>query len=176
MKHISTTTAILLAINEFGDNPFSIYNITKSIRKSVRDGAYELRYYFDDVEHDLVKDYFLELIDNGLLDHYYVRNNPNGYREYSKTIPNVIPKATIPDPTAVVQNAMATTILPKEVQLKIYTYLKGRGYSATMKQIQSRLKGHSYTCQEIKDFLDKINLIDPNSATLPTSQTWTVKI
>lgn len=180
MKQISTTTAILLAINEFGDNPFSIYNITKSIRKSVRDETYELRYYFDDVEHDSVKSYFLELVDSGLLDDYYVRNNPNGYREYCKTILNVIPSSTVPrktlDVTSTVQNAMSTTVLPTDVQLKIYTYLKGRGYSATMKQIQSRLKGHSYTCQEIKDFLDKINLIDPNSATLPSSLSWTVKI
>lgn len=176
MKQISTTTAILLTINEFGNTPFSIYDITKSIRQNVRDKNYTLRYEFDNVEHDMVKDHFMELVDNGLFDDFYVRSNPNGYREFSKNVPNVIAKSTTPDPTMVVQNAMATTVLPKEVQLKIYTYLKDRGYSATMKQIQSRLKGHSYTCQEIKDFLDKINLIDPVSTTLPTSQAWTVKI
>jgi len=180
MKQISTTTAILLTINEFGNTPFSIYDITKSIRQNVRDKNYTLRYEFDNVEHDMVKDHFMELVDNGLFDDFYVRSNPNGYREFSKTIPTVIPSSTVPrktlDVTTKVQNAMNTTVLPTDVQLKIYTYLKGRGYSATMKQIQSRLKGHSYTCQEIKDFLDKINLIDPVSTTLPTSQAWTVKI
>jgi hypothetical protein len=180
MKQISTTTAILLVINAFGDSPFSIWDITKSIREDVRNGEYELRYEHNNVGHDMVKDYFLELVDNGLLDDFYVRNNPNGYREFSRNIPNVIPKTTTPktttpDPTAVVQNAMNTTVLPKDVQLKIYTYLKNNGPSS-MKKIQSRLKGYPYTCQEIKEFLDKINLIDPQSSAYSTSQAFTVRI
>ena len=176
MKTISATIAILLAIKEFGDTPFSIWNITKNIRKNVRDGGYELEDWGDDVEHDMVKENFIKILDSSLLDDYYVHNNPNGYREYSKNIINQLPTATIPDPTSVVQSAMATTVLPKDVQLKIYSYLKGRKYSATMKQIQSRLKGHNYTCQELKDFLNKINLIDPQSLDYPTSQAWTVRI
>jgi hypothetical protein len=175
MKQISTTTAILLAIKEFGDNPFSIYNITKTIRKNVRDGEYELRYDFDNVEHDAVKGYFVELVDNGLLDDYYVRNNPNGYREFAKSIPTNVPNTSPVDPNTIVQNAMATTVLPTDVQVKIYNYMKNNG-PVSMKRIQSRLKGYKYTCAEIKDFLDKINLVDPQSTAYPTSQVWTVKI
>jgi hypothetical protein len=177
MKQISTTTAILLAINTFGDSPFSIYDITRAIRKNVKDGEYELRYEFDNVEHDYIKDYFTELLDAGLLDHYYARNNPLGYREFCKTIPNTnTPVApTSPTPTAVVQAAMATTNIPVDVQKKIYSYLKNNG-QVTTKMIQSRLKGHPYTCKDIYEFLDKINLIHPNSKNFPDSAKFTVAI
>jgi hypothetical protein len=174
MKTITVTTAILLTLKEFVNDTFSIHDVTKNIRKNVRNGEYELVDYVDSVPHDLVKTHFLELIDNGLLDNYYVRNNPNGYREYclNPTFDSVQPATA--DPTTVVQNAMATTVLPTDVQLKIYAYLKNNG-PANMKRIQSRLKGYNYTCQEIKDFLDKINLIDPASSVNPPSQAYTVK-
>lgn len=172
MKQISTTTAILLAINTFGDSPFSIYDITKTIRKNVGDGEYELRYDFD-VEHDNIKDYFTELVDEGLLDGYYVKYNSGGYREFCKN-PTTITQAQT-TPTAMVQAAMATTNIPVDVQKKIYAYLKNNG-AVTTKQIQSRLKGHPYTCSEIFDFLNKIRLIDPNTVTSPVSQRVTLAI
>jgi len=164
-----------LAIAEFGDNPFSIWNITKTIRKNVRNGEYELKHYLDDVPHDMVKEYFTELLDGGILNDYYVRNNPSGYREFAKTMPTNVPSTTPVDPTTIVQSAMATTVLPTDVQVKIYNYMKNNG-PVSMKKIQSRLKGYNYTCSEIKDFLDKINLVDPQSSAYPTSQAWTVRI
>jgi len=181
MKTISMTVAILLAIKEFGNDVFSIHDITKNIRKNLNDSVYQLRYMFDQVDHNDVKDYFTELVDSGLLDDYYVRYNPSGYREYSKngstsspvnnpqtTHTQVIPRNTVPA-------APSTTKIPTDVQVIVYKYMKNNG-PVTMKQIQSRLKGHPYTCEDIAQFLDKINLIDPVSKILPYSRMSTVAI
>lgn len=181
MKQISTITAIFMAINEFGDNSFSIHDITKFIRKNVADGNYELRWYLDKVEHNTVKEYFLELIEFDLLNDYNIRNNPNGFREFYKNVPNVLPNAITPvtqpvvTPTTIVQNAINSTVIPTDVQLKIYKYLKNNG-NVTTKMIQSRLKGHPYTCKDIYEFLNNIQLIDTTSDTLPVSQRFTVAI
>ncbi len=178
------TTAVLLAIKSFGTTKFSIYNITKEIRGSINNGDYELFVYGDDVEHDTVKEHFLELLNGGILDGVNETHNPNGYREYQFGIvcPTTIPQANASPTdtlkaktTAVVQAAMASTVIPTDVQLKIYDYLKNNS-PVTTKQIQSRLKGHPYTCKDIYEFLDKINLIDPNSKNFPDSAKFTVAI
>ena len=97
--------------------------------------------------------------------------NGAGYRQYTW---GGVATPTV-SPTVIVQTAMASTNIPKDVQAKIYSYLKNRGPSS-MKKIQSRLKGHSYTCQEIYDFLNAINLIDKSSTQNTISETYTVKI
>jgi hypothetical protein len=168
MKTLNIVTAILLNIKSFGSDPFSIYDITKSIRLDVADESYELSDFGDLVEHETVKENFLELLENGLLDSYTVSHNPAGYREYQ------VNDGSSPSPqqTATVQ---PLTNIPTDVQLIIYKYMKNTG-PVTMKQIQSRLKGHSYTCKDIKEFLEKINLIDTNSKNYPDSQKFTVAI
>jgi hypothetical protein len=173
MKTISTTAAILMAINEFGDNPFSIWDITNSIREHVNDEHYQLRYEFDNVEHETVKDFFLEIADSGLLDDYYTKFNVNGYREFCKVNPVMSQPAVV---TKVVPTPTTATVdvrFPPSVQEKMYNYIKNRGPSS-MKQIQSRLKGHNYTCQELYDFFNKIGLIDKTATTTNISEQYTV--
>lgn len=160
------TVAILLAIKEFGDNIFSVHNITTHIRDQINMGSYELRDTLDKVSHNDVKDYFSELVENGFLSDYMVRHNPSGYREFSKNPTN----ATNTQPTPV-----STTKIPTDIQVIVYKYMKNNG-PVTIKQIQSRLKGHPYTCEDIAQFLDKINLIDPVSKILPYSRMSTVAI
>lgn len=177
MKQIHVITAILLSLKDFGTDTFSIHNITLDIRDRINIQEYELEYFEDRISHDVVKTYFTQLLDNGILFKYDRANNPNGFWEYTRQITSSKTVTTpTPDPvTTTVVNAMASTVLPTDVQLKIYSYLKNNG-PASMKRIQSRLKGYSYTCSEIKDFLDKINLIDPQSSAYPDSQVFTVKI
>ena len=172
MKTMTMTTAVLLAIKSFGTTPFSIYNITAEIRDNVNSSRYELAIFEDDVNHEDVKEHFQELVDNGLLDDYYTNYNPAGYREFCTVDPTLSnPVASVNIPAAV-----ANTTIPTDIQLKIYKYLKNRG-PATMKQIQSRLKGQPYTCKDIYDLLNNIGLIDPNSSQYDsTSQKFTVAI
>lgn len=176
MKTLKITTAILLAIKGFGTSQFTIYDITRTIRNDTSSGAYEVYSYGDDIDHDMVKEEFMELWVNGVLGGILLSYNPSGYREYQWVGANQPqPPQTTMTPTTVVQTAMATTSIPKDVQVKIYAYLKNNG-PATMKQIQSRLKGYSYTCQEIRDFLQVLNLIEPQTTVLSVSQQATVKI
>jgi hypothetical protein len=167
-----------MAINEFGDNPFSIWDITNSIRDHVNDGDYQLRYEFDNVEHKTVKDFFLEIADSGLIDNYYTKFNVNGYREFCKVNPvsphpTVVTTRVVPTPTTT--TATVDVRFPPSVQKKMYNYIKNRG-PVSMKQIQSRLRDYNYTCQELFDFLNKIGLIDKNTTTTSISEQYTVCI
>lgn len=176
MKTIQTVTAILMAIKSFGTTKFSIYDITKEIRKNLSDSNYLLdtSYQENYCYHEDVKELFLELLENGILDGVNETHNPNGYREYQFGLasPATIPQAQT-TPTAVVQTAMTSTNIPVDVQKKIYSYLKNNS-PVTTKQIQSRLKGHPYTCKDIYEFLNNINLMkDSDTSTLPVSYRFT---
>lgn len=178
MKTINVITAILATINGFGNDVFSIYNITRSIRDDVNDELYQLEDYVDDVQHDVVKLYFNQLLDNGILNDYSVRYNVLGYREYVKTDvtqvqvqvqPQAQPQNNLPNVSQISQNS----VFPFDVQRKMYSYIKNNG-PVTMKMIQSRLKGHSCTCDQLKDFLSQLNLVDPNTVANPSSKVRTV--
>ena len=168
MKRITLTTAILMAIKAFGNLKFSIHNITTWSRDEVNNGNFEVYYLGDTIPHSEVKETFEEIVDCGLLDDYS-KGYENGYRVYSKQNDEDQGDANTP------QAYTPQTTIPTDVQLIIYNYMKNNG-PVTMKQIQSRLKGHPYTCAEIADFLDKIKLIDPVSKILPISKMMTAKI
>lgn len=175
MKQIHVITAILLTIKDFGINTFSIHNITAAIRDDLNFGEYELENGDTRLPHDTVKRYFMELWDNGILFKYDRNYNSLGYWEYTRKVNTQVPSApTNVSVTAAVTNAVNSAIIDKDVQLKIYNYLKSNGPS-NMKRIQSRLKGYNYTCKELKDFLNSLGLIDPQSSNSPDSQTYTIK-
>jgi hypothetical protein len=167
MKTINIITAILLSIRSFGNDQFSIFDITSNIRENLNDGEYELSIFGDRIAHDVVKTHFTELADYGFLSDYSMKHE-NGYRVFKRT--QALATTTINQST----NAPtpAATTIPSDVQLIIYKYLKGRS-PVTMKQIQSRLKGHTYTCQEIKDFLAAINLVDNSTVNNTPSKVLT---
>lgn len=180
MKQIHTITAILLAVKEFGTNKFSIWEITNKIRQHLNDGDYELLYGDNSrtyIHHHENKECFKELWDNGLLDNYDKSFNSQGYREFQLNddtdnlndgLRSPPVKMTVDD----IANACNASGIPTDVQKKMYSYIKNNG-PVTMKQIQSRLKA-PYTCEQIKDFLSKIYLIDPNTSSNPNSQVKTV--
>lgn len=170
MKHI--ITAILATINSFGTDSFSIFNITRAIREDVNNGLYSLEEYDDIVDHETVKKYFMELINNGILNDYTVSYNTIGYREYSKngTVTTPAPQTILPNVAQISQNS----VFPFDIQRKMYQYIRDNG-PVTMKQIQSRLKGFSCTCEDLKSFLSKLNLIDPNTSVNPPSKVSTVQ-
>ena len=176
MKEITIVTAILMAIKEFRYDEFSIWEITKNIREKIDNGDYTLKFHGLSAPHWAVKSLVEDFIVGGLFDEYSVRTHIDGYRIFQKedTAKTAIPSHT---PPIVVhqQKTTNTTVLPTDVQLKIFTYLKNNG-PVTMKQIQSRLKGHGYTCSEIYDFFDKINLIQSKTLTAPISQRWTLPV
>lgn len=180
MKEMYLNTAILLAIKSYGDTPFSMYDITLKIREDVNNGDYELKEYGTEVLHSEVKEFFLDLINNNLMELSTDYDPMNGYREFTNKKDNtptvtVIPKTPSPTPVNLspAPKTPKTCSIPTDVQVKIYKYLKGNG-PTKIKSIQSRLKGYPYTCKDIKEFLNKINLIDPATANAPASLTYTV--
>jgi len=179
MKNISAITAILLALKNIRTVEFSIYNITLEIRDQMYLGIYQID-SANFISHEEVKKNFEELQSMGLLDDYTVSHNPRGYRRYQlKQVMVNTPDASVPTPTQStlvrVQAISRASIIPMDIQKKIYTYLKGNG-SVSMKQIQSRLKNQPYTCKDIKTFLGQLQLIDPNTTALPDSQAKTIII
>lgn len=160
-----------MSIKSFQNDKFSIWNITSKIRDDVQTLKYDLTETGASVYHDDVKEAFSELLENDILEFHTVSNNTHGYREYQLNGDVNTPATPIPDIKAI---SVASTI-PKDVQKKMYVYLKNNG-EVTMKQIQSRLKGHPYTCAEIKDFLAQLHLIDTKTLTLPVSQVKTCNI
>ena len=184
MKEIELETAILSAIIGFKGQKFSIWNITSKIRDDVNTLKYLIVKLGTSIIHGDVRAAFEELVDKKLLTDYVKTYNSAGFNEYqhvdyvnqslvdigyTKTALPAKVKLTVDDIT----NACNTSGIPTDVQKKMYLYIKNNG-PVTMKQIQSRLKA-PYTCQQIKDFLSKIYLIDPNTSSNPNSQVKTVR-
>lgn len=83
MKTINLTVAILLAIKNFDDTPFSVANITTQLREDVNDGEYSIEKYEDNnIEHNEVRKAFVTLLENGFLDDYTIEYVTNSYVPY----------------------------------------------------------------------------------------------
>ena len=179
MKQITLQTAVLAAVKNFRDDIFSIFNITRSIREDVANGSYELTSYGTSVNHDNVKEAFLELMENVYSNEYQVRDSGRGYREFQKiaqtqtVTPCVAPGCTNPSTTscATPQCPQASSF-PKDVTDCITAYLRNNG-PRTMKQIQSRLKGFSTTCEDLASYLANLGLVDKSTACNPPSKVKT---
>jgi hypothetical protein len=177
MKTISLTTAVLLTLKSFASDTFSIFNITRAIREDVNDGEYEISGSGRTVSHDEVKSIFIELLDDVIGDQYDVSDSGRGYREFRKT-QALTPIANLP---VAIQTPSLPATLPNPTPIKLSTeaqgiigkYLGNNG-PATMKQIQSRLKGHPYTCKDLAEYLDSIGLINRTTKTDAHSKIWTL--
>ncbi len=172
MKQITLTTAVLLTLKSFANDTFSVFNITRAIREDVSDGEYELTGLGTTVFHDSVKTIFIELLDNVLGGEYETSDSGRGYREFRKA-QNVTPIANLPitNPTVTPISNTSLTI-STEAQRIIGTYLGNNG-PATMKQLQSRLKGHPYTCKDLAEYLESIGLINTSTKSDNHSKIWT---
>tara|TARA_R110002167_G_scaffold98020_3_gene258273 strand:- start:11076 stop:11582 length:507 start_codon:yes stop_codon:yes gene_type:complete len=168
MKQINITTAVLLAIKGFEDENFSIYDVTKEIRSCV-DKDYSIFGSSGNVPHDFVKFIFTELLENDLLSDYDAENSPNGYRVFSLADSKLVPTPSQPLPTlTLIQYPM-----PLGDQTKILNYVDDHS-PVTMKRVQSRMKGSSYTCQEIKDFLESMGRLPSNVQDVAVSKVETL--
>jgi hypothetical protein len=144
------------------------------------------------VDHESVKTIFTEYLDQGILTGLDKDYSPAGFRIFvnrpavvvqnsTPTIPVQTGSPITQSPQAVkVTNSPATpqkagkvfpTIHNQLTQDAIRNYLTNtpRGQVRTMKEIQSRLKGFSVTCQEIYDFLTNDGYLTRNDSA-PYSQ------
>lgn len=165
MKTITLTTAVLAAVKAFRGDIFSIFNITRSIREDVESGTYELTGSGRTVYHDDVKAIFEELMDNVYGSQYQTRDSGRGYREFQLIVQGQTAQCPAPGCTNPVTTSCATPSCPQAVQPldavrdNITQYLRDNG-PRTMKQIQSRLKGFSTTCEDLATYLSKLGLVD----------------
>jgi hypothetical protein len=171
----------LATLKSFQHDTFSVFNITRAIREDVQDEEYEITGLGKTIFHDAVKTIFFELMDNVIGDIYETSDSGRGYREFrladsSKINTPVLntPIANLPVAPAFVPTPNPTILsVSPEAQRIIGTYLGNNG-PATMKQLQSRLKGHPYTCKDLSEYLDSIGLIDKTTKTHTPSKIRTL--
>ena len=178
MKQITLTTAVLAAVKNFRDDVFSIFNITRSIREDIENGDYDIikgnpigANGKTQVLHADVKDIFIELLDNVYGNDYSVRDSGRGYREFQRTVAvgqtqTQVQPAKCPAPGCTNPNttSCAAPQCPQASPLDcvkdtITSYLRSNG-PRTMKQIQSRLKGFTTTCEDLATYLENLGIVD----------------
>lgn len=176
MKQITLTTAVLAATKNFRDDIFSIYNITRSIREDVESGDYEIVGSGRTVLHDEVKAAFLELMEHVYGNEYQTRDSGRGYREFQRISKTQAAQCSAPGcsntattscaapacPQVAPQTSQTTSSFPNDVKKSITDYLSKNG-PRTMKQIQSRLKGFSCTCEDLATYLGNLGLVDKST-------------
>lgn len=174
MKSITLTTAVLAAVKNFRDDVFSIFNITRSIREDVDNGDYEIAGSGRTVLHDDVKNAFLELMDNVYGNDYSTRDSGRGYREFQRTAGQTqsqsqaqpakcpAPGCTNPNTTSCAAPQCPQASPLDSVKDTITSYLRSNG-PRTMKQIQSRLKGFTTTCEDLATYLENLGIVDKST-------------
>ena len=178
MKNITIKDAIIETLDAFGNLEFTIFDITRSIRDDVNSGQYTLP-TGKNVRHFVVRETFQNMIDDrdAIFNDYIVAIDSNrGCRTFKKVDPSTIP-STIPSissqplPARPAANLnVRPSIIPVDIQRRMYYYIQGKNSPVTIKQIQSALKRYTYTCQELYDFLLAVNFIDPQFDSLPVSK------
>ena len=187
IKSVTLQTAIFMQAKEFATNnsPFSVHDITRSIREKTAQGELEIpevevsgvSFRFD-ISHAKVKALFDELYRTSAFDaDFTLTRNFNGmYFEYTpqligsvSTTPAPIPApvgANVPVPTLIVP---ATTIasLPTGIsatnsdRIKLYlTNCITRNFRPTLRKVQSAIKRNDAipipSCEELKDYITSL--------------------
>lgn len=198
MKQTLFSTAILLAVAELRQaGKFSAYDVTRKLRDQVNkgeltftdrttedlDGVQTYR-----IEHDDVKDIFNDLWSNDAITNLSRKHNGN-YWEFSDAAalkpsfvggigpvtrltltPVTVCGANGNPLTTQVVTSRATVTSKDPLTSQVIDYLRGRaGTPTSMKQIQSRFKGVTKTCEEYAKLLIGAGYIISNS-NLPISQ------
>jgi len=173
MTNVRFVTAVALAVQHLrAIAPFSAHNITTYLRdkvncgeltfidKSTEDVNGQTTYRID---HGEVRDVFRELLHNQLVTGLRSRN-AGGYMEYVEKQDAAQPAAFVqPPPAFVAANQSTSTITTTSVgnndlHQKIREYLKGRHGNVTLKEIQSRFKGRTETCQDYATVLGQMGI------------------
>lgn len=161
-KTVVLETAVFEVIETFVNEgkSFSIYDVTKEIRKR----ANSEMYVFEDltldednkysIDHSLVKTNFewIALINPSVHDlELTVSQGPN-YRIFT-------PKDAVAKPVKSIKPMIYSSKFTSDIADKIESYLTGKFRS--VKQVQSRLRREgNFTCDEILDFLDAKGWVD----------------
>ena len=202
MNNLRFVTAVLVAVGDLRTAPFSVFNITTKLRKQVNDGELAFTDKTPEtidgvgtyrVDHQEVREVFNELRRSNVLTGLTSRDT-GSYMEYANdTTAQVVPSPTTTgmvtcagqvvqppiNPRAghtLLSVVAQPTALPPDAALrqKVQDYLKGRsGQDVTMKEIQSRFKGVSKTCQDWGKLIADMGL--PVN-TQGTPSFWTARI
>ena len=180
IPNVTLQTAVMMQVKDFASSntPFSVHDITRTIRKKVYNNELEIpevtvtgtSYRFD-IPHAKVKELFNELWQNGIFDPDFTLNRSfNGtYFEYSPT--STVGSTNVPLPSSVIQPS--TTLAPSKVitptfntgnsvtKNRIKNYLERcdkRGFNPTLKNVQSAIKrgnkSTGWTCEMISKLID----------------------
>lgn len=181
---VTLQTAVLMQVKEFAQNsqPFSVHDITRSIRNKTANGELEVpevevsgaSFRFD-IPHAKVKALFDELWRTGVFDpdftlsrnfngmyFEYTPSPVNGNVSYASVTPTAPTQTPAPAPvvTATVTAPAPATSNGVDVQSRIATYLqncKNRNFRPTLKQVQSAIKrdrSTGWSCEKIQDYIE----------------------
>lgn len=193
---VTLQTAVLIAVKEFAtqSRTFSIHDITKSIRAKCNSGELEIpevevtgggQFRFE-VEHDKVKELFLELLNTGAFDADFSLteqfNRQGGFRTYTPSSVNgaisVASPTTVNVPVATVTTPAAAPVatpapIDSDVQDRINKYLtncRNRNFRPSLRQVQSAIKrgerSTGYTVEALRDFISGLGYqfsVNPSS-------------
>lgn len=192
MKHRFQTVVLATINSEISTNKsFSAYDITSAIRKGIADGEIEFTDRVKEdvdgvttfrVHHNEVRDIVRDLFDAVLKDVLDYKDSGKGYMLYSLKsgcIPMATVKASVQATTQVTKPATPQVTPPVPQQqghtqwlvVGLRQYLDSGRSGVTLKQIQSRFKGHCFTCQDYAAILPSMGY--KVNKTGPVSQ-WTV--
>ncbi len=158
MNTISLNTAVLVAIQSLvaSQKSFSAHDVTKKIRELSNSGQFSIAnadtqeldgVEYEVIEHSDVRSIVEELWVSGVCEYSGLARKFNGqfYEYFLEDKPRVSVTAGVAQPSPVSPAGYSPKI---PVIQKIEDYIHNRG-SASLKQVQSRLKGLNLTCQDI---------------------------
>lgn len=189
MKNTILATAVLLAVGELRQaGKFSVLNITKKLREWANTGELELSDRTPEdvngvntyrIEHDEVKTIFNDMYNNSVIINLS-RGFNGSYYEYAdngsaSTVSSTSgwPKAIIA-PRSYPKQPFVTKQTSDPFVQTILDYVsscRSSGKSVSMKQVQSRFKGVSKTCQEYADILVRAGYVLSNASSPVSRQT-----
>lgn len=177
---VTLQTAVLMQVKEFATNnqPFSVHDITKTVRQKVNNGELEIpevevsgaSFRFD-IPHAKVKALFDELWRTGVFDPDFTLNrNFNGmYYEYTpSTVTNAgtsvpsfsVSQPSITPPAAKTNATTGTKVGKSDVSDRVQKYLancRNRNFRPTLKQVQSAIKrgneSTGWSCSDLRDII-----------------------
>jgi len=205
VQSVTLQTAVLMQVKEFAQNntPFSVHDITRSIRSKTAQGELEIpevevsgaSFRFD-IPHVKVKALFDELWRTGVFDpDFSLSRQFNGmYFQYTpvqvgggvagiSAAPQAPLTAGVPA-AAPAPTTAPTASLPSTVQARVATYLTncaGRNFRPSLKQVQSAIKRSNFStgwsCEALRDYIEGLGyaVVDnPDPDSISKAQVATV--
>lgn len=186
------STAVLVTLRDVvtAKSPFSVHDITKSLRDSVNKG--DIAFSDKDTEdvdgvttflvsHDDVREIFNDLFRSGVLN--LTKKHNGSYFTYEDCGSNsqcacksTTPSQTTPASQATSLQSPPQTSVSQDFSQKVDCYLlgRGRGSVVSMKQVQSRFDSLKLSCTDYATALASLGYRVDKSAPYPSK--WTVTV